>query len=147
MFQPILIQPGDLTSTVVSRFNDLSEVLAKGSFTYQSPLIDATQAQDFVLVNTLNNHHIYIRQIRIIVWDQEPDANVFTPQFSVGTNALANNVQANTAIGNTIKQMQVWTPSSSVVNIDALPLRFRLIASNYPTFQIRCWVEGALIEN
>jgi hypothetical protein len=147
MFQPILIQPGDLTSTVVSRFNDLSEALAKGSFTYQSPLIDATQAQDLVLVNAIGNHHLYIRQIRIMVWDQEPDANVFTPQFSVGTNALANNVQANTAIGNTIKQMQVWTPSNSVVNIDALPLRLRLITSNYPTFQIRFWVEGALIED
>ena len=147
MFQPILIEPGDLTSTVVSRFNDLNEALAKGSFTYRSSLIDATEAQDIVLLDAITDQHIYIRQIRIIVWDQESDANVFLPQFSIGTNALANNVLPNTSVVSNINLMQVWNPANSVVNINSLPLRFRLIASNYPGFKLQCWVEGSLIGN
>lgn len=147
MYIPPRILAGDLTSDLVTKYNALTDALTDGTFSIRTSLIDATTAQDIILLAAQPNQYLHLTRVLLIVWVQEPDALPTLPQLSLGTNNLVNNMVANTTPANTLRLVQQLMPTAQAIDLRTLPLRLKVVPSNYTAFMVQVWIEGRLIGN
>ncbi len=147
MYLPPTIVAGDLTTTLVTKYNNLVTALKPGTFTIQTGIIDGTQAQDLVLLTAQAGHYVQLTQVMVIVWAQEANPLPVLPQLSLGTNTPANNVISATTLAHTVRQVQLITLPTLLADVNSQALRLKVIPSSYAEFRLQVWVEGRLVGN
>ncbi len=147
MYQPPTIIAGDLTTTLVTKYNNLVTAIKPGTFTIKTGIIDATQAQDHVLLAAQAGQYVQLTQVMVIVWSQEANPSPVLPQISIGTNTLANNFISATTLAHTVRQVQLMTLPTLLSDVNSQALRLKVIPSSYAEFRLQVWVEGRLVGN